>query len=165
MYSKLFVDADAVVAHCKATVQSVPPQLQQKYAGFVCVYAVSIYEMAIKEVFIQFCKSQHHLFGSFFESKFEKINARITTRHIKDDFLKHFGQKYVDEFDDIVDSEEVLILRNNRTSMKGSYKNLITWRHSFAHTGSIPSTSTLNDVCNAYEFGKNIIHCLNVVLN
>lgn len=165
MYTNFFLDSDAVISHCQTIVLSLDNQMQQKYAGFVCVYAVSMYELAIKEIFVRFCKNKHSLFGNFFESKFEKINSRITIRNIKEDFLKHIGANYVQKFEDIIDFEEKQTMQRDRASMKEAYQNLITWRHLFAHTGSIPIMSTFGDVRTAYEIGKNVVHCLNIALN
>ena len=63
-YSSHFQHADDVVAHLKGFVPLLAdPLLKAKYAGFVSVAAVTVYEMAIKEIFICFARRKHKVLG------------------------------------------------------------------------------------------------------
>ena len=55
MYTDHFIKADTVINHIKTL--SLPPGdyiLQESYAGFVCVISVATYEMAIKDILVDF---------------------------------------------------------------------------------------------------------------
>lgn len=164
MYKQYLDDASTVINHCKTVVSACDPILQQKYAGFICVFSIATYELAIKNILFNFCNNKHPIFGNFIASKFEKINAKVDIDRLNSDFLKHLGQKYTDNFKYLIDSEERFLLKNKGISLKSSYHNLITWRHSFAHSGSIPNTATFNEVCNNYEIGLSVIYCFDIAL-
>ena len=44
--------------------------------------------------------------------------------------------------------------------MQNSYVNMITWRNDFAREGKMNSTTTYAEVVQAYQDGKEVIHCL-----
>ena len=167
MYTVRFVKADTVIYHIKTL--SLPPgdyNLQESYAGFVCVISVATYEMAIKDILVDFCTKNNPLFGNFFASKFSKINGNIEIDKIKGNFLEHFGRKYKKNFGDMLNHEKNMLLKIIHKDIEVSYQNIITWRHHFAHSATFktPMTATLADVCDDYEAGKNVIHCLYAIL-
>lgn len=167
MYTDRFVKADTVINHIRTL--SLPQGdyiLQESYAGFICVISVATYEMAIKDILVDFCTKNNPLFGNFFASRFSRINGNIEINKIKSSFLEHFGSSYVTDFDDILNFEKNKLLQVIHRDIKISYKNIITWRHHFAHSATFktPMTATLADVCDDYEAGKNVIHCLYAIL-
>lgn len=165
MYTKYLKDATIVIQHCNNIVSECDPLLRQKYAGFICVFSIATYELAIKNILINFCRKKHPLFGDFFESRFEKINARIEIERLNKDYLKHFGRIYSENFKEILDFEENKILSLKKISMKSAYQSLLTWRHAFAHSGTIPNTTTFDEVCSFYETGLSVIYCLDIALS
>ena len=167
MYTDHFIKADTVINHIKTL--SLPPGdyiLQESYAGFVCVISVATYEMAIKDILVDFCTKNNSLFGNFFASKFSRINGNIEINKIKSSFLKHFGEKYKKDFDDMFKHKKNILLKTMCKDIENSYQNIITWRHHFAHSATFktPMTATLAEVCDDYEAGKNVIHCLHAIL-
>lgn len=160
-YSDHFKLADDMIAHLNTVIATVSdPWITSRYIGFVAVAAVTVYELAIKDIFIEFCTNKHKVFGSFSRSHFERINGRIKSKTIRDEYIRWFGEKYVNRFNRIIDQAEQESLRNNRISIRSSYGNIITWRNEFAHAGIVPSTVTYLEVVNSYEAGKEVIHCL-----
>jgi len=160
-YSFHFKHADDVVAHLNRLVPSLTdPFLKSKYAGFVSVAAVTVYEMAIKEIFICFARKKHKVLGNFTESYFDRINGRIKLKVLKDDYIPRFGKKYKDRFCKHLDQRVREYLIANGRDITTSYGNLIVWRNAFAHQGSVPSSVTFEEVVQAYKDGKEVIHCL-----
>jgi len=85
-----------MIAHLDSVVRGVSdPFIESRYVGFVSIAAVTVYELCIKDIFINFAKTKHNVFGSFIENYFERISGRIKLRHIKNDYLKKFGDKYL----------------------------------------------------------------------
>lgn len=164
MYTDFFTKSDTVISHLKSVAQSQQLQFQPDYSGFICIIAVATYEMAIKNIFFEFCNKQHVIFGEFFNSKFSKLNGNISIDRIKSNFLVHFGQRYTSDFDEILDYENKIIIKQYGSDIINSYKNIITLRHSFAHSASFTYNTSLNDVYNYYIYGKYVIQCLDVIL-
>lgn len=160
-YVANFQHADDIIVHLNEVLPSLAdPLLSAKYVGFVSVAAVSVYEVAIKEIFINFATNKHHILGNFTESFFNRINGKISIDSIKNDYVKRFGPKYLSKFEINLATVSKERLRTHHRDIKSSYANLITWRNDFAHTGRINTTSTYTEVVQAYEDGKEIIQCL-----
>ncbi len=160
-YPDHFLHADDVVAHLNTIVPTITnPLLTAKYVGFVSIAAVTVYELAVKDIFIEFARRKHKLLGNFTEVYFDRINGRIKLQIITDDYIGKFGSKYQNRFRQKIEKRSKEYLQLNHRDIKSSYANLITWRNDFAHEGRVNSTTTYREVIQAYEDGKEVIHCL-----
>ena len=136
------------------------PLLKVKYIGFVTVAAVTVYELAIKDIFVEFAKKKHKVLGNFTESYFDRINGKIRTNVIQNEYLPRFGEKYANQFKKKVTAAANAHLATHRRDIRSAYTNLIIWRNDFAHEGKFNTTATYQEVVIAYEDGKKIIQCL-----
>ncbi len=160
-YSDHFLHADDIITHLNGIVPTIAdPLLTAKYVGFVSVAAVTVYELALKEIFIEFALKKHKVLGHFTKSYFNRINGRIKLKVIKEDYISRFGNKYDVKFQKNIEKKCRDYFLLNHRDIRNSYANLITWRNDFAHEGKINSTTTYNEVVQAYEDGKEVIHCL-----
>lgn len=159
-YKTRFAHADDVVHSLNDIVGVVEkdPLIMQKYAGFVSVVGVTVYELALKDIFIDFAKRKHPAFGDFVEQYFEKINGRIGLDQIKGTYLNFFGADYRSRFVDHIEKKARDYHQGSGQDIETAYKNSILWRHTFVHAGN--ATATYGEVVSAYEAGKEIIHCL-----
>lgn len=160
-YDQHFKHADDIIAHLNIIVPGIQDNLlKAKYVGFVAVASVTVYEIAIKEIFISFARNKHKVLGTYAESHFNRINGKIAIKVIKDDYIKRFGQKYLDKFDEKLNKIARDYFSANGRDIKNSYSNLITWRNDFAHAGNINATATYQEAVQAYADGKEVIRCL-----
>ena len=160
-YQKRFDLADQYVAHLDKVFDEIDdPFIESRYIGFVAVSAVTVYELAIKDIFISFSTRKHRVFGEFTSKYFERLNGRVSNRQILHEHLPRFGEKYVRRFRRKRDNKEREIFRSQRISLMSSYGNIITWRNKFAHEGILPNTPTFAEIRDSYYCGKHIIHCL-----
>lgn len=160
-YSTHFTLADNCIGHLNGVVPGIAdPLLRSQYVGFASVVAVTVFELAIKQILTDFAQRKHRVFGAFVEAHFERLNGRIKLKDLRGEHIPRFGEKYVKKFDALLDAEERRILLALRKSMKSSYGNLITWRHEFAHQGRVPMNATYAEVCDSYSLGKILIDCL-----
>jgi hypothetical protein len=160
-YVDHFQLADDYLAHLDTViVQITDPFIKSRYTGFLAVSAVTVYELAIKTIFIEFANRKHHVLGNFTAAYFDRINGRIKTDIIRDDYIKKFGERYVKRFRKKLEEREQQILKSEKRSVKSSYANIITWRNGFAHEGQIQTVATYEEVKLAYVTGKHLIHCL-----
>lgn len=160
-YVDHFRHADDVITHLKSVVPTIAdPLLVAKYSGFVTVAAVTVYELAIKDIFCEFGRQKHKVLGHFTEAHFDRINGRVGLDNIRKDYCAKFGDAYLEKFKRKLDAESAKYLKLHRRDVKSSYGNLITWRHNFAHNGAFPTTATFAETIQAYEDGKQVIHAL-----
>lgn len=160
-YIANFQHADDIVNHLNSIIPNLnDPLLSAKYMGFVAVASVTVYEVAVKEIFIDFAQNKHRVLGTFTENYFNRINGKVGIDVIRKEYIKKFGQKYLDKFDKKLNSTTIVRLNSHGRDIKNSYTNLITWRNDFAHAGRINTTSTYTEVVQAYEDGKEVIRCL-----
>ncbi len=160
-YTDHFKLADDIIAHLNTVMGEVTdPLITSRYAGFAAVVSVTVYELAIKEIFVGFGERKHKVLGEFTRSYFNRINGRIAMDTIKRDYIAKFGDKYVQRFKRKIDEVESNSLREHSISVKTSYGNVITWRNQFAHEGILPSTATYDEVTRSYQTGKDVIKCL-----
>ena len=143
---------------------SLDPLLQMQYTGFAAVSAVTVYELAIKEIFREFAGKKNKVFGHFVDKHFRRSNGKIGLDVLQKDYLPRFGDKYPKRFDRLISLEEDAYLRANRQSIKSSYGNLIAWRHEFAHEGRIQTNATFSEVQRSYDCGKKVIDVLAMAL-
>lgn len=159
-YSSRFIATDGLIVHLRSIVGSITDSaLKSNYAGFLSVSAVTVYELAIKDIFIEFAIKKHLVFGDFVGHHFSKINGRIKLEDLKDQHIKSFGSKYLKKFNSLLEKKERLTFASSRISMKAYYQNLILCRHKYVHEGS--PTLSFEEVMNYYEIGKGVIDSLN----
>lgn len=164
-YEAHFEHADDVMAHLAVIVPEIPDAvLQAKYSGFAAVAAVTVYEIALKDILFEFAESQHPLLGVFTHSQWDRINGRIRLCHIKDDYLASFGGDYVVCFRDALDAATTKYLVEHGSDIVTSYSNLILWRHDFVHQARVSASATFEDVRKSYEAGKRVLACVHEAL-
>jgi len=159
-YAAHFSSADAVMVHLNTFVPGLAPDLQAQYTGFAAVSAVTVYELAIKEILIEFSRRKHQVFGYYVQDQYDRINGRIGLKSLRNEHIPKFGQKYLSRFEKLLEIEERGALVNLGGSVKASYGNIVTWRHEFAHEGRVPGNATFLEATRAYELGKKVIDCL-----
>lgn len=160
-YSDHFKLTDDLISHLDGFVGGVAdPFIASRYVGFVAIAATTVYELAIKDIFIEFCEKKHKVFGHFTSVHLGRLNGRIRTDELQGNHISRFGERYVKRYKKLRDETEQRYLRTKGVSVLASYNNLIEWRNQFAHQGQIPTTPSYLEVTAAYENGKQIVHCL-----
>lgn len=165
-YSDHFKLADDLVAHLDTVIVALnDPFIESRYTGFVTVSAVTVLELALKTIFLEFAQAKHVVLGTFCSRYFDRINGKIGLSAIREDYLSKFGLKYQTRFGKRIEKIEQHSLRTIGTSVRSSYGNLITWRNTFAHQGIIPPNASYAEAKRAYECGKQIMQCLAGCMN
>jgi len=160
-YQNYFQMADDLIIHLNTIIGAVPDAfIVSRYTGLVAVAATTVYELAIKEIFISFSEKKHKVFGSFTGKYFERLNGRIKTRELKENHIPRFGDRYIRRYQKLIEAAEKDYLTKQKISISSSYNNVIEWRHQFVHEGKLPSTATYQEIIRAYEAGKEVVHCV-----
>ena len=159
-YTDKFIPTDNLIAQLSPVVAAVvDPMVSINYSGFLSVSAVTVYELAIKTVFIEFAARKNKVFGVYVENKFEKINGRIKLESLINEFISSFGDRYLNRFKSEINRLEDISVHAGTGSIKTKYNNLIVSRHQFVHGGA--PTLTVAEVMDSYNSGKHVIHSLN----
>lgn len=159
-YSDHFRLADDMISHLDSIVVSTADTfIQSRYTGFVTVAAVTVYELAVKDILIAFAHNKHKAFGAFTEASLRRLNGRIALDDLRK-LVKKFGAKYDKRFGHLLDASDRQLLAQGGNVPRAAYGNILVWRNSFAHEGIIPSTATYPEATNAYHVGKEVLHCL-----
>lgn len=138
--------------------QGVDPMVLSSMAGIVAVEAVTAFELAIKDIFEEFSKKKHKVFGSFVKSTFSRLNGRIKYQEIKDNMVKAYGEKYFQRFVARKDLKTQTVFIASGVDLVQTYDNLVLGRHRFVHSGEL--TMTLTEAINSYNIGKELIAAL-----
>lgn len=161
-YGNKFFIADDTIKHLDVIVYNTSDSfLKTRYVGLLAVAAVCSYELTLKDTFIEFAEKKNKVLGNFSAEYFSRINGRIKTSIIKDEYLPKFGEKYLKRFKKKREKQEIITLRDTGKSITTSYNNIIEWRNQFAHQGTLPQYVTYEDAKSAYEAGKEILRILN----
>lgn len=160
-YALRFSHADDVVQHLNGLVPTIAdPLLIAKYSGFVSVVSVTVYELAIKQIFADFATKKNRVFGVFVGSHFSRINGRIKLKNLKAEHIARFGEKYVKRFSKNLQLRADAYWASHRKDVRSSYNNAIVWRHDYAHKGLMNTNATYQEVVDSYTAGKEVIHAL-----
>lgn len=162
-YTNRFIATDNLISHLNTIVGTITdPATQANYAGFLSVSSVTVYELAIKDIFNEFASKKNKVFGNFIERHFEKLNGKIKIDALKGNHIKLFGDKYLRKFNTKLQLKENNVFATSRISITTAYTNLITCRHEYVHNGS--PTLTINEVIACYNSGKEVIQCLDYAM-
>ena len=154
LYIDRYKATDDLINHLQPIVSEMTDEeLKSKYAGFLSVNIVTVYELAIKDIFICFAERKNSVLGIFVTKYFNQIKGHIKIDEIKN-HVKSFGEEYINKFNEKLEEKNIY---NN--DIQAIYGNLITCRHKFIHENII--TMTFNEVVNGYKIGKDIIDILN----
>ena len=163
-YTDHFALADQYFNHVDQTISGLDEFLKSRYIGFASISAVTVYELAIKEIIYRFCDHKHKVLSHISRKQFEKINARVRLDHLRSDYLSFFGDKYEKKFCMIIEKRERDILKSAGKHIRSMYSNIIITRNEFAHAGIISSTNTYEEVRERYSYGKYVIECFDLAL-
>lgn len=159
-YTNQFTSTDDIITHLRPFLATLTDaSILSKYAGFISVSAITVYELAIKDIFNDFSSKKNRVFGVYTQNHFSRINGQIYIRDITGKHIQSFGDKYKIRFNRLLQLRENEIMALHHKSISNCYVNLVQCRHDFVHKGT--PTLTVNEVMEFYEYGKQVLHCLN----
>ncbi|KJR40286.1 hypothetical protein MCHI_003828 [Candidatus Magnetoovum chiemensis] len=123
------------------------------FAGLLTVNAVAAFEDRVKKCLYDFSNKIDPVFGNYFKSRYDKINAKVKTSDLIDNYLKHFGNEYKERFNTklkIITKEAI-----NSADPVEQYNNFIQKRHDFVH--KIKLDLEYAEAKKQYYSGKKII--------
>jgi hypothetical protein len=160
-YNDKFKATDELIVSMQSMLSNVDAQTQAKFTGFLSVSAVTVYELAIKEIIISYACSKHSDFGCFITKYLSRLNGKIKLEDLKNE-IKKYGDIYKSKFETELEVAGSLILKNERQDLKSCYNNLILCRHEYVHGGNV--TLSMQECINNYIIGKKVIEALYITM-
>lgn len=155
-YTDKFQPTDELINEINTLKPHISSIALPKFTGAISVSAVTSYELAIKDILIDYASSKHHLFGGFIQNYLSRLNGKINIPDLKNEIKK---------FDNILATNletEITAVEKDEPSVRSCYQNLIQGRHSYVHANQI--TLSYDECIQDYELGKKIIDALHKVM-
>jgi hypothetical protein len=123
-------------------------------AGLLSVHVAASYENCVKDTLQSYSAHYHSAFSDYTLRNFEKLNSKIRFSDLCN-YCCLFDQKINVYFKKTISEKRTKFRKKTGIDILDSYENLLSWRHSFAHTGA--SNPTVTEVASAHRAGKLII--------
>jgi len=151
-YSDKFKAADELIECMRSILSKEDPETQSKFAGALSVSAVTVYELAIKDILIEYATIRHEDFGYFITKYLKRLNGRIKLSDLKSE-IDNYGSSIKAKFE-----TEINKVEESDSGIQSCYNNLILCRHSYVHRGQV--TLSMPECIEDFEKGKKIIRAL-----
>lgn len=124
-------------------------------AGLLVVTIAASYESCVKETLISYAGRHHVAFANFATNNYKKLNSRITINDL---------HGYTGTFDDNVSARFKALLDNRRRridvrigkNIEKAYKQMLSWRHDFAHAGI--RNTTIEEAIVTHRLAKRVLY-------
>lgn len=124
-------------------------------AGLMVVAIAAAYESCVKETLTRFADRKHESFGLFAQNNYSKLNSRISLADLYG-YARLFGNEIHNKFGELLEIRrnklEVRIGRN----ITASYKQILSWRHDFAHAGV--RNTTVEEAIATHHLAKRVLY-------
>lgn len=160
-YKQKFRATDELIGSMIKLMSTLDQDTQSKFTGFFSVSAITVYELAIKEIIIDYAEHCHCDYGYFMGNHLSRLNGRIRIEDLKKG-VKNLGDRYENRFKNRLEKEKRNIYGKYEKDLCNSYNNLIQCRHSYVHAGNI--NLTFRECIDDYMIGKHVIKCLYLAL-
>ncbi len=132
-------------------------ELRADLAGLLAVLTCASYESCVKLILNEYAVYHHQMFGLYVESRYDKINSRISLNDLFG-YCKTFNPQINEKFKRELGERKRIIERRLQTDIEAAYGQLLRWRHDFAHSGA--RVTTIEEVLRTHTFAKRVILCL-----
>lgn len=131
-------------------------------AGLLVVSMAASYENCVKETLVTFASSHHSAFGNFTSNNYKRLNSRISIGDL---------YRYAGTFDDDVRDKFINLLDNRKKkidfrigkNIETSYKQILSWRHDFAHAGI--RNTTIEEAMTTHRLAKRVLYVFDEAFN
>lgn len=131
-------------------------------AGLLVVLIAATYESCVKDSLNTFAAGRHKSFGDYTDRSYAKLNSRIQVSDLN---------RYSILFDAAANNRFKAILSKKKDhfnmklgrNIEGAYKQILDWRHDFAHQGT--RNTTVEEAYETHHLGKHVLYCFEEALN
>jgi hypothetical protein len=124
-------------------------------AGLLVVAIAASYETCVKLVLTTFAERHHLNFGLFTRNHFGKLNSRINLSDL-DRYAAEFGPAIQSCFGAKRKARRLALEARIGRDIDQAYKQILRWRHSFAHAGA--RNTTVEEVMQTHLLAKRVLY-------
>ncbi|HCM9092553.1 TPA: hypothetical protein N5K73_003510 [Enterobacter kobei] len=125
-------------------------KIRNEFSGLMVVSLAATYENCVKTILINYADFYHDKFSHQVERKYSYLNSRIKFETLKE-YLSHFDGD-ITYFESKIQKATVKL----RNEINKTYDQILTWRHSYAHTHN--NVTSLNDAYKAHRYAKYVLY-------
>lgn len=125
-------------------------------AGLLVVAIASTYETCVKDILIQYAAARNPDFEQFVINHFSKLNSKISESDLYT-YAKLFGGSIHTKFGVLLEKRKQRILKRLGKNICTSYKQILSWRHDYAHAGA--KNTTISEAAEFHMYAKRVILC------
>ena len=123
-------------------------------AGLFVVAVAASYESCVKDTLTNFAASHHPAFGAFTEKNYDRLNSRISREDLFR-YTKLFDTAVSKRYKELLAQRRVRITKIVGRDIEVSYKQILDWRHDFAHAGK--RNTTIEEAIITHRLAKHVI--------
>lgn len=148
---------DVLDAHIEAFVPIIPKTVEFRadLAGLTVVAIAAAYESCVKETLISFAGRRHESFGLFTQNNYGKLNSRVSITDLYG-YARLFGNEVHARFGEILDARKRRLESRIGKNIATSYKQILSWRHDFAHAGI--RNTTVEEALATHRIAKRVLY-------
>lgn len=123
--------------------------------GLILVSIAASYENCVKSILIDFSSRRHVDFEFFINKNFDRLNSRIAVNDLYR-YTKLFGVRVHNEFTRSLGARKTRIENINGKNIESCYKEILNWRHDFAHAAV--QNTTINEAMLFHRYARHVIY-------
>lgn len=125
-------------------------------AGLLVVAIAAEYENCVKEILVLHAARKHRDFEHFVTKNFAKISSKITEEDLIR-YTKLFGDHIYTKFKLALQTKNDSFQRKTGQSIRSMYKQILLWRHDYAHAGI--KNTTIVEAERFHMYAKRVVYC------
>lgn len=130
-------------------------QFRADLAGLLVVSIAASYESCVKDTLITYATRHHVAFGTFTLNNYKKLNSRIAVSDLHQ-YSSLFDDGVATRFKAILASRKKRIDERIGKNIEACYKQILSWRHDFAHAGI--RNTTIEEAMATHRVAKRVLY-------
>lgn len=135
-------------------------QFRADLAGLLVVSIAACYETCVKETLITHATKQHSAFGNFASNNYKKINSKISIGDLHN-YASTFNVSK--RFNETLSKRKKVINDKTGINIESCYKQILSWRHDFAHAGV--RNTTIEEAVRTHRIAKRVLYSFDEAFN
>jgi hypothetical protein len=137
-------------------------QFRADLAGLLVVSIAASYESCVKDILITYATGHHVAFGTFTLNNYKKLNSRIAVSDLHQ-YSSLFDDNVAIKFKDILADRKKRIDQRIGKNIETCYKQILSWRHDFAHAGI--RNTTIEEAMTTHRIAKRVLYSFDEAFN
>lgn len=125
-------------------------------AGLLVVAIASTYESCVKDILVSYASSKNSDFEQFVSNQYSKLNSKISEGDLYS-YTKIFGTNIHAKFGTILTKRKDRLNSKIGKNICAHYKQLLSWRHEYAHAGI--KNTTISEAAEFHLYAKRVLFC------